>query len=312
MIYFIRHGQTEYNRTERMQGQLDVPLNDTGRAQVKKIAVDVAKLNIDKIISSDLLRAKETAEIVNTKGLPLTFDNRIREFYFGMLQDRLLADITDAEWAQFRENPKTFKAETYEEVFARVKCFLDEIKAKKMDNLLIVTHGGAIEMMKYYKKNSDEFDYALYREICDTSEPVDNAKIGILNLMIIVEEMQRQLAEDENSNSLLITGNRSLNGIKYLSREIGIKRPSIIFIDSIYAQLKENYENREGQILTDKEFIARLEAEKKMGLTELKEYVKANPDHCSVLYNLHNADLTESMQSIMQRFKTQTRRIEDE
>lgn len=65
MIYLVRHGQTDWNIEHRIQGQTDVPLNATGRAQAVELSEKLSNFNIQKIISSDLSRAKETAEIIN-------------------------------------------------------------------------------------------------------------------------------------------------------------------------------------------------------------------------------------------------------
>ena len=61
---FLRHGQTEWNREGRMQGTSDIPLNDTGRAQAREAAEHLGHGDWDEIVSSPLVRARETAEIV--------------------------------------------------------------------------------------------------------------------------------------------------------------------------------------------------------------------------------------------------------
>lgn len=65
MIYLVRHGQTVRNIEHRIQGQTDVSLNAAGRAQAVELSEKLSSFNIQKIISSDLSRAKETAEIIN-------------------------------------------------------------------------------------------------------------------------------------------------------------------------------------------------------------------------------------------------------
>ena len=150
MIYVVRHGETDWNLQEKMQGQTDTPLNDTGREQAKAAAAEVAKNNIHHIFSSDLLRAKETAEIINKElGLEIIFDKRIREYSFGDLEGRNRKDITPQEWKEFNIDARQFNAETIQEIYSRVKSFLDEIESKNLGNVLLVTHGGTTKMLLY-------------------------------------------------------------------------------------------------------------------------------------------------------------------
>ena len=67
MIYLLRHGQTDWNLERKIQGHLDMALNETGRKEALICLDKIVSLNIDNIISSDLVRAKETAQIINEK-----------------------------------------------------------------------------------------------------------------------------------------------------------------------------------------------------------------------------------------------------
>ena len=162
MIYAIRHGETDWNLKEIMQGQTDNPLNDTGRKQAKASIKEIAKLKINYIFSSDLIRAKETAEIINKDlGLDITFDNRIREFCFGSIEGKNKSEMTEEIWLKFRSDPKAFGAETLPEIYERVKSFLDELKTKNLGNVLLVTHGGAMRMFLFCSRH-DVFDIDEY------------------------------------------------------------------------------------------------------------------------------------------------------
>jgi broad specificity phosphatase PhoE len=93
-LYFIRHGQTEWNRTRRIQGQIDTPLNDTGRAQAARNGRALAGLSLDldnlPFIASPLERTRETMEIIReAMGLPRSgyaTDDRLKEIHFGAWQ----------------------------------------------------------------------------------------------------------------------------------------------------------------------------------------------------------------------------------
>lgn len=98
MIYIIRHGQTDWNLSRRLQGHNSVPLNETGRQEAEKARKKINSLKIYKIISSDLLRARQTAEIVN-KDLckNLFLDSRLRSVNYGMLDGRYIPEISKEE-----------------------------------------------------------------------------------------------------------------------------------------------------------------------------------------------------------------------
>lgn len=162
MIYLVRHGQTAWNLEKKTQGHTDIPLNEKGRNQAKLLAQVISNLKIDKIISSDLLRARETAEIINEKiGKNIIFDERIREINYGILEGVPRDTLTQEIWDIYNTSPEELKAETKTHVFERIKAFFDELQDSK-DNTLIVTHGGALRMIMYYVENRNEFDNNIY------------------------------------------------------------------------------------------------------------------------------------------------------
>lgn len=87
-ITFVRHGITDFNREKRAQGHLNNPLNETGIQQAKVVAKRLAEESWDVILSSDLWRARQTAEIISKElGMPVTcFDARLREIGRGQLE----------------------------------------------------------------------------------------------------------------------------------------------------------------------------------------------------------------------------------
>src|SRR5256885_3158142 len=99
-VLAIRHGETAWNVDGRIQGQLDVPLNDTGRWQVHRLALAVADEGISAIYSSDLLRALETAQAVaRACGLPITTDVGLPERRLGGLEG-LRYDVLHRRWPE--------------------------------------------------------------------------------------------------------------------------------------------------------------------------------------------------------------------
>ena len=95
-IYVVRHGQTKWNLEGRIQGKTDIELNEKGREQAKTIRDLIAKYDIDLIISSPLKRAKETAEIINSKlKCPIIFDKALEERCYGEFEGEVRKLIED-------------------------------------------------------------------------------------------------------------------------------------------------------------------------------------------------------------------------
>ena len=67
MIYFVRHGQTEWNKIGKMQGHKDIELNDEGREQAQVVKEKLQGIKFDKVFSSPLIRATETAKIISNQ-----------------------------------------------------------------------------------------------------------------------------------------------------------------------------------------------------------------------------------------------------
>ena len=107
-LIMLRHGQTEYNASGRMQGQMDTKLSDVGIRQAEAVARYMKGVNIGYVVSSDLSRAAETARIVaSSRGLPVHLDPRLRETNLGDWQGQSREDV-DRDYpgarAQWRHN----------------------------------------------------------------------------------------------------------------------------------------------------------------------------------------------------------------
>jgi probable phosphoglycerate mutase len=93
-IIAIRHGETAWNVDTRIQGQLDIGLNETGRRQAHRVARALTGEPISAIYSSDLLRARDTARsIADATGQPLELHEGLRERGFGVFQGKTYAEI---------------------------------------------------------------------------------------------------------------------------------------------------------------------------------------------------------------------------
>lgn len=147
-LILIRHGQTDWNATGRWQGQADPPLNALGRAQAENAARELADRRIDALISSDLRRARETADIIAARlGLNVQLEPRLREINLGDWQG-LYTDEIERRWPhdkqQWHDAPLSVRpphGETIEELAARVITAADAIARRYANRTVgIVAH----------------------------------------------------------------------------------------------------------------------------------------------------------------------------
>jgi broad specificity phosphatase PhoE len=155
-ILLARHGETNDNvEPLRFQGFTDTPLNDTGRRQAHELAEKVAAEDeVASLWSSDLSRARETAEIVGARiGLRPTLDARLREGNRGRWEGHLMADIEREEpelYAAWRRGGAEFRfpgGESLAEHQQRVLAAVTDIHAAGPLPALVVCHGGSIRVM---------------------------------------------------------------------------------------------------------------------------------------------------------------------
>jgi broad specificity phosphatase PhoE len=151
-LLLVRHGETDWNRDGRWQGQSDTHLNDAGREQAARVAGELD--GIDAVYSSDLARARETAEIVTERlGLEIELDERLRERSFGAWEGKTGPQI-EAEFADAHarwlagEGPGADDAEPFAAFARRVRSFLDDVLTRHPDEtVLVVAHGGSIRVI---------------------------------------------------------------------------------------------------------------------------------------------------------------------
>jgi len=151
-LVLLRHGRTEWNASQRIQGHLDPVLDEVGLAQAQAVAPAVAALAPVTLLSSDLRRARQTTEYVaQATGLVPSYDERLRECYLGERQGLTHEDyaaLDPAEYARFRAGDwdDIPGAETQTQVAQRFTAVLKEAAAslEEGQTALIVAHGAAI------------------------------------------------------------------------------------------------------------------------------------------------------------------------
>lgn len=154
-IIAIRHGETAWNVDSRLQGHLDIPLNDVGLWQARQAALALADEPIDAIYSSDLQRAWVTARaIAETTQAPLTAHQGLRERGFGVLQGHTFEEIEakDPEQAyRWRKRDPAFAPEGGESLIAlreRITATTYALAAQHVGGqIVLVAHGGVLDVL---------------------------------------------------------------------------------------------------------------------------------------------------------------------
>jgi broad specificity phosphatase PhoE len=154
-VLLARHGETDDNLEPlRVQGFRDTPLNDTGRRQAAELAERMVGAGIASLWSSDLSRARETAEIVAARiGLQPRLDPRLREANRGQWEGRLFINIEREEperFAAWRRAGEAFRfpgGESLRDQLERVSAAIDDVRRSEQLPALIVCHGGSIRVM---------------------------------------------------------------------------------------------------------------------------------------------------------------------
>jgi broad specificity phosphatase PhoE len=137
-FYFLRHGETDWNRRRVMQGHTDIALNDAGIRQAQDVAPAVAKLPIKTICASPLSRARRTAEIVNVNNAPLIVIDALKECGFGVHEGE---DASGGWRAGWMTGGVIQGGERRPDYIARVHRGLAEALSQQ-GPVLVVAHGG--------------------------------------------------------------------------------------------------------------------------------------------------------------------------
>jgi broad specificity phosphatase PhoE len=152
-LWWIRHGETDWNLEVRIQGSSDVELNETGVAQARALAPKLQEVAFDAVYASDLARARRTAEIA-LPGAVVRSDPRLRELSHGILEGARWADLTPEQTAaarHWREDPRRRRlpggGESYDELTERVAAFTADLPAE--GRFAAVAHGGTIRSALY-------------------------------------------------------------------------------------------------------------------------------------------------------------------
>lgn len=154
-LLLIRHGETAWNRDTRLQGHLDIPLNDTGLWQAQRVADALRGEAVDAVYASDLARALQTAQAVaDALGLPVQTDTGLRERHFGEFQGKTWVEV-ETLWPEaalaWRQRVPEFAPPGGESLLAlreRVEAAVAALAARHTgQQIALVAHGGVLDVL---------------------------------------------------------------------------------------------------------------------------------------------------------------------
>lgn len=194
-LYMVRHGETDWNKARRIQGQVDIPLNEFGRHLAVETGKGLADVPFALCISSPLLRAEETARLIlGGRDVPVILDPRIEEMAFGVWEGRCCSEEgwnLPEEFRDFFEAPERYRAPEGGEDFymmrKRLEDFLEELYQRddlKEKNVLITTHGAALCGMLNVMKNKPVSEYwgeGVHKNCAVTEVEVTDGAVVVLS-----------------------------------------------------------------------------------------------------------------------------------
>ena len=161
-LYIIRHGETDWNKQKRLQGQSDTILNDYGIKLAELTAEALKDVHFDYIFSSPLKRAFQTAEILRRdRNIDIVTDDRIKEIGFGINEGVPAEQITE-DFHYFFDAPEMYRpakgGETYEELCIRSRDFVENVliplsQKEPEARVLLVAHGALNKSIIIYLKH---------------------------------------------------------------------------------------------------------------------------------------------------------------
>lgn len=194
-IYFVRHGETDWNKERKIQGQVDIPLNEFGRHLARETAKGLRDVPFDVCFTSPLGRARETAQIIlQGRDVPILEDKRILEMNFGVLEGKCCSkegwDVPDS-FQMFFDDPIHYQApeggEDFQAVRERTGDFLNWLFAQEQyrdSTVLVTTHGAAMAgLLNNLKKKplAEYWGVGVHKNCGVTEVDVTDGRIDIIS-----------------------------------------------------------------------------------------------------------------------------------
>lgn len=198
-LILIRHGETEYSLQKRYCGFSDPPLNENGIRQSERLFSKLKKTRVDRVYSSDLQRALQSARIIFRKPALEQFSD-FREMDFGVLEGLRYEEIINIypklyrDWLKYPEEIKIPQGESLEELSKRVNAKLSSILSENKGKVIaLVTHGGPIRTILC---NTLRFDLKMFWQI--------KQEIGALNIIDYSDELIPAVVKMNDTSHLII------------------------------------------------------------------------------------------------------------
>lgn len=199
-LYFVRHGETDWNVKKKIQGKTDIPLNENGVRQAKKLAGQLAadKVAVGRIYHSPQLRAAQTAQIagerLSAECVPL---EGLIEMNLGVWEGsnwRVIERENSEEYRKWRDNRRYVKipeGECYDDVVRRTLAALEYVIKQEKEDVLIVTHSAIIMALRCYIAGAP-FDSDMPRRF-----KTRNAEVIMIERFKILEAAERFREEEK-------------------------------------------------------------------------------------------------------------------
>ena len=194
-VYLVRHGATEWNVDKRAQGTADVPLNDMGELQARRVAEQLADVRLDAVFSSDLSRAYETARVIAAAhGLEVEKDPDFREIdqgeWTGLPVDEIRERWPDM-WGPARHYSPRPGGESPQEVRARALAGLRRVVERHpAGSVAIVSHGGTIRWLSAEALGYDDRRSARIRGLGNGG--VVQLEAALAGSSLVLSDLQRR------------------------------------------------------------------------------------------------------------------------
>ena len=148
-VYIVRHGEVTHNALKQYNNENE-DLNENGIRQANELKEKIKNINYDIIISSPLLRAKHTAQIINVNNKKILINDKLKERDPGDLSGKPLTVTNRDEYWNYNTTIRYGTSENIREFFKRIYNFLEDLKKEDYESVLIVAHSGVSKAFNGY------------------------------------------------------------------------------------------------------------------------------------------------------------------